>query len=75
MGQIHNGLALAAGHGLKPECAVVAMRTCGGPTTTAASTSRSSARSLIRCSSSATPAITVVNDEKKTRRAVRFVEK
>lgn len=30
LGQIHNGLALAAGHGLSPACAVVAMRTSGG---------------------------------------------
>lgn len=30
LGQIHNGLALTAGHGLKPACAVVAMRTSGG---------------------------------------------
>jgi len=30
MGQIHNGIALAATHRLKPACAVVAMRTSGG---------------------------------------------
>jgi hypothetical protein len=30
MGQIHGGLVLAATHGLKPACAVVAMRTSGG---------------------------------------------
>jgi DNA invertase Pin-like site-specific DNA recombinase len=30
LGQIHNGLALAAGHALKPAIAVVALRTSGG---------------------------------------------
>jgi hypothetical protein len=55
MGQIHNGLALAAGHGLKPACAVVAMPTSGGPTTTAASTSRSSATASRRAAYAGSP--------------------